>query len=192
MSLWSKNLSLWHWPLGYRHGWGYQVPRSSTFWFWRRFLKGFYNIWAWPPSCHVTRTIWTNFRSRVLRSLHMKFEFNWPSGFRGEGVWKCWWTDNRQMDGRRCHWYTISSIKKCDNHFHVKVMTDGLMEIDWQAKSSIARSFQSRAIIRRLLALSWSYDHKCHSSNQFRILPWVYNLCDSIAVNISLCNVINK
>ena len=25
-------------------------------------------------------------RSRVLRSLHMKFEFNWPSGFGGEDV----------------------------------------------------------------------------------------------------------
>ena len=35
---------------------------------------------------HVTRTIWTNFRSRVLRSLYMKFEFNWPNGFRGEDV----------------------------------------------------------------------------------------------------------
>ena len=35
---------------------------------------------------HVTRTIWTNFRSRVLRSLHMKFEFNLPRGFRGEDV----------------------------------------------------------------------------------------------------------
>ena len=52
----------------------------------------------------MTRTIWTNFRSRVLRSLHIKFEFNWPSGFR-EDVWKCWQT----TDGRRSHWYTISS-----------------------------------------------------------------------------------
>ena len=39
----------------------------------------------------------TNFRSLILRSLHMKFEFNWPSGFRGEDVWKCW----RTTDGRR-------------------------------------------------------------------------------------------
>ena len=35
---------------------------------------------------HVTTTISTNFCSRALRSLHMKFEFNWPSGFRGEHV----------------------------------------------------------------------------------------------------------
>ena len=30
----------------------------------------------------------------------MKFEFNWPSGFRGEDVWKCWRTDGRTDDGR--------------------------------------------------------------------------------------------
>ena len=35
----------------------------------------------------------------------MKYEFNWPSSFRGEDVWKCW----RTTDGRRSHWYTISS-----------------------------------------------------------------------------------
>ena len=50
-------------------------------------------------------TIWTNYCSRVLRSLHMKFEFNWPSGFRGEDVWNCEWTD----DGCQSDWYTISS-----------------------------------------------------------------------------------
>ena len=60
---------------------------------------------------HVTNTIWTNFRSPILRSLHMKYEFNWPSSFRGEDVWKCWRTTDRRRtdDGRRSHWYTISS-----------------------------------------------------------------------------------
>ena len=49
---------------------------------------------------NVTRTIWTNFCSPILRSLHMKFEFYWPSGFRGEDVWKCWQaTDRRTDDG---------------------------------------------------------------------------------------------
>ena len=32
----------------------------------------------------VTWTIYTNFRSPFLRMLHMKFEFDWPSGFRKE------------------------------------------------------------------------------------------------------------
>ena len=53
----------------------------------------------------MTRTIWTNFRSRVLRSFQTKFEFNWPCGFRGEDVWNCWQTDA----GRRSDWYIISS-----------------------------------------------------------------------------------
>ena len=33
----------------------------------------------------------------------MKFEFNWPSGFRGEIV------DEATTDGSRSDWYTISS-----------------------------------------------------------------------------------
>ena len=81
----------------------YQVPRSSAFWFWKwRFLKGFTIYGHGGHLGLVTKTIWTNFRFRVLRSLHMKFEFNWPSGFRGEDVWKCWWTDDRRRttDGR--------------------------------------------------------------------------------------------
>ena len=59
---------------------------------------------------HVTRPIWTNFRFPILRSLHMKYEFNWPSSYGGEDVWKCWrTTDGRTDDGRRSHWYTNSS-----------------------------------------------------------------------------------
>ena len=54
--------------------------------------------------------IWTNFCSPITRSLHIKYEFNWPSSFRGEDVWKCWWaTDGWTDKGRRSHWYTFSS-----------------------------------------------------------------------------------
>ena len=49
---------------------------------------------------HVTKTIWTNFCSPILRSLHMKYEFNWPSSFRGEDVWKCWRTTDGRTYGR--------------------------------------------------------------------------------------------
>ena len=35
---------------------------------------------------HVTRTIYINFHSPFLKMLHMKFGFDWPSGFRGEDL----------------------------------------------------------------------------------------------------------
>ena len=35
---------------------------------------------------HVTLTIYTNFHSLFLRMLHIKFGFDWPSGFREEDV----------------------------------------------------------------------------------------------------------
>ena len=36
----------------------------------------------------------------ILRSLHVvKFEFNWPSGFRGEDLWKCWRTTGAGVIG---------------------------------------------------------------------------------------------
>ena len=35
---------------------------------------------------HVTLTIYTKFHSLFLRMLHIKFGFDWPSGFREEDV----------------------------------------------------------------------------------------------------------
>ena len=35
---------------------------------------------------HVTQMPRTNFRSLYPRRLHIKFEFDWPSGFGGEDV----------------------------------------------------------------------------------------------------------
>ena len=35
---------------------------------------------------HVTWTIYTNFGSRFPRRLHIKFGFDWPTGFRGEEI----------------------------------------------------------------------------------------------------------
>ena len=35
---------------------------------------------------HVTWTIYINFRSPFPRRLHIKFGFDWPSGFREEDV----------------------------------------------------------------------------------------------------------
>ena len=35
---------------------------------------------------HVTWTIYISFRSLFQRRLHIKFGFDWPSGYRGEDV----------------------------------------------------------------------------------------------------------
>ena len=71
-----------------------------------KILKFFNHKWACGGHLgYVTRTIWTNFRSRVLKSLHMDFKFNWFNVFRRDDFWKCWRTDGGQSD-----WYTISSL----------------------------------------------------------------------------------
>ena len=67
----------------------YKVPRSLAFWFWRRFLKGFYHKWAWRPSWSCDQIHLSKLLFPVIRSLHMNCGFNWSSGFRGDDVWKC-------------------------------------------------------------------------------------------------------
>ena len=47
------------------------------------FLR-FYHIWAWRQSWSCDLTIYINFRSPFPRRLHIKFGFDWPSGFRDE------------------------------------------------------------------------------------------------------------
>ena len=49
------------------------------------FLKVFfYHIWR--PSWSFDLDHYINFRSPFPRRLHIKFGFDWPSGFRGEDV----------------------------------------------------------------------------------------------------------
>ena len=39
----------------------YQVSRSSVNWFWRRYFKFFYHIWAWRPACSCNQDRLNNF-----------------------------------------------------------------------------------------------------------------------------------
>ena len=41
--------------------------------FWRRFLKGFYHIWAWRHLGHVTSIMSSDFHFLVPETLHTKF-----------------------------------------------------------------------------------------------------------------------
>ena len=71
----------------------YQVSRSSVNWFWRRrFFKVFTIYGHGGHLGHVTRSVWTTFRSPDPWRLHMNFCYYWPSSFRGEVVWNCWRT----------------------------------------------------------------------------------------------------
>ena len=45
-----------------------------------------------------TMTICSNYQSQFDRRLYMKFEENWPRGFRGEVVQRYVWTTDKQMD----------------------------------------------------------------------------------------------
>ena len=49
-------------------------------------LKGFAIYSHGGHLDHVTWTIYTNFTYHFLRMLHMKFGFDWTSGFRGEDL----------------------------------------------------------------------------------------------------------
>ena len=46
------------------------------------FFKVFTIYWHGGHLGHVTWTIYINFRSLFQRRLHIKFGFDWPSGFR--------------------------------------------------------------------------------------------------------------
>ena len=59
--------------------------RPARFWR-RRFLKVFTIYGHGGHLGHVTWTFYINFRSPFPRRLHIKFGFDWPSGFRGEDV----------------------------------------------------------------------------------------------------------
>ena len=50
------------------------------------FLKGFTIYGLGGHLGHVTWTIYINFRSPFPMRLHIKFGFDWPSGFREEDV----------------------------------------------------------------------------------------------------------
>ena len=64
----------------------YQVPRSSAFWFLRRFLKGFYHIWAWRPSWSCDQDHLNKLSFPPPKESPFEIEINWPSGFRGENI----------------------------------------------------------------------------------------------------------
>ena len=60
---------------------GQPVPEEKIF-------EGFYQIWAWQPSwsCDLDYlyTHWLPIDASQKKKNHIKFGFDWPSGFRGD------------------------------------------------------------------------------------------------------------
>ena len=48
----------------------------------RRFLQDFFHIWAWPPSWSYVQDHLYNFSFPDPWRRHMKFGFDWLSGFK--------------------------------------------------------------------------------------------------------------
>ena len=111
---------------------------------------------------HVTWTIYINFRSPFPRRLHIKFGFDWPSGFRGEDVWKCEGTDGRRRrtDGRRIHGYPISSpvslqlrwAKNMSRNLHMKIWAASQknLSLGFPTKSDTNPAIQPQKMARGL------------------------------------------
>ena len=60
----------------------FYIPKSSTFWFQRRTYLKFFSLYRHGGNLgHVTIYICYKVIPLNLKSRHMKFEFNWPSGF---------------------------------------------------------------------------------------------------------------
>ena len=82
---------------------------------------------------HVTRTMWTNFHSSSLRSLHMWF----MNGFRGN-VWKCWqtncWRQQLLTPVIKSFSYSSCVMKKYFSNFSIKTLfTLYLIEMPFNA-----------------------------------------------------------
>ena len=88
----------------------------------RRFLKVFTIYSHGGHLGNMSWTVWINFRSPIRRRLLMKLGFSWPSGFRGEDVWKCWqhtyiWTTEVSSPmSRMLRWANKIKMKKYTRH----------------------------------------------------------------------------
>ena len=52
----------------------------------KRYLKGFYHIWAWRPSWSFDLDAASKLSFPYPMKLHIKFGFDWLNSFRGEDL----------------------------------------------------------------------------------------------------------
>ena len=88
----------------------------GNFWFWRRrFLKGFYHIWAVKiGQGHPRIIIWTNYDGQESLMLHTKFHGNRSTCSREEDFWRVF-----TIYGHVSHLGHVTSIMSINFHFLV-------------------------------------------------------------------------
>ena len=77
--------------------------------------EDFFKVFTTNGRCghlgHVTWPIYTNFGLPFPRRLHIKYGFDWPSGFGGEDILK-WWTTTTTTttttDAGACVYYKLT------------------------------------------------------------------------------------
>ena len=94
---------------------------------------------------HMTRTVWTIFRSPDPWRLHMKFGYNRPSSFRGEVVWNCWRTTD---DDGACLYYKLPwslRLRWAKNGLLVKNshVSDKKQGTEWKKIQSFLTSYKT-------------------------------------------------
>ena len=89
----------------------YQVSWKSARRFWRRrFLSGFYHIWAWRPSWSCDQDPANKLSFPLPKDAPHKIWLSSAKRFQRTRCLKLWTTDGRTDDGRTPdHLYTISS-----------------------------------------------------------------------------------
>ena len=79
----------------------------------RRFLKGFYHIWAWQPSWSHDQDHLNKLSFCILQRLNMKFGVDWPSVFLIRCLMSGWQkTDGWRMDNGDCPWCKLTHEPK--------------------------------------------------------------------------------
>ena len=90
----------------------------------KKIFEGFLPYMGWP-SWSCVPDPWR---------IHMKFGFDWPSGFGEEDLWK-WWTDGRQrMDDWACLYYKLTNEPKGSGELKNQNFADGQIDgwITWK------------------------------------------------------------
>ena len=99
--------------------------------------------------------IYIHIGSPFLLTLHIKFGFDWPSGFRGEDLCNCGrTTDGRTTDDGRTPDHGLPLSSPCEPNGSGELITDGLNRFYMAGKVSRAFTLAGSTLLSHLLGLT--------------------------------------